>query len=435
MRVYHKWDFPRRHHFFKSERIPSILLDMGISWRAFVDTVEVLSGDHGWDNLYHKMHAIFLAQGPSFRRGMTVDSFHNIELYNLMCIMIGIDPAPNNGTWGSLNHFLVSPPPDPTVRPIDPPQVLRYPLDQDTYNEHLTRQKCKLLTVNNDLSVVSYFIRLISTTFDLKKFIFFKDVTLNLTESESNTSISIHAPWGLPRFAQNEDRGIKILVNRNRVTGFDVDSGVPSWVTYTINSTRQANNSLSWRLDVRLSSNHQSICQRYDNNSFADSVLVPLFPSMFTSQLLEMDVQIDTNVMEVSAAFQTFWTYLHQLMARNVTDGPINVIVGPHREPLRPSLFAVISSCQSNMERLSDCLPEDLDIQSFILPTFTRYNRNCTDPSSFLATNVATVKDVESLTGLELFPAWNYRQKAFVLLRTALASRLIVDPEPHSDEM
>ena len=256
-----------------------------------------------------------------------------------------------------------------------------------------------------------------------------------MTESESNTSISIHAPWGLPRFAQNEDRGIKILVNRNRVTGFDVDSGVPSWVTYTINSTRQTNNSLSWRLDVRLSSNHQSICQRYDNNSFADSVLVPLFPSMFTSQLLEMDVQIDTNVMEVSAAFQTFWTYLHQLMARNVTDGPINVIVGPHREPLRPSLFAVISSCQSNMERLSDCLPEDLDIQSFILPTFTRYNRNCTDPSSFLATNVATVKDVESLTGLELFPAWNYRQKAFVLLRTALASRLIVDPEPHSDEM
>ena len=56
-------------------------------------------GNHGWDNLNSEMQALFVAQGPSFQKSLQVRPFHNIELYNLMCIMIGIDPLPNNGTW------------------------------------------------------------------------------------------------------------------------------------------------------------------------------------------------------------------------------------------------------------------------------------------------------------------------------------------------
>ncbi|EFX89997.1 hypothetical protein DAPPUDRAFT_190022, partial [Daphnia pulex] len=35
MRVYNKWDLPRRHHYANTNRIPNILVDMTVSWRAY----------------------------------------------------------------------------------------------------------------------------------------------------------------------------------------------------------------------------------------------------------------------------------------------------------------------------------------------------------------------------------------------------------------
>ena len=256
---------------------------------------------------------------------------------------------------------------------------------------------------------------------------------MNLTESETNESIDLHGPWGLPRSADADiDASVVVLVNRGRVTGFDVESGYPSWTSYTLNNFRQTTNLPQWRLDVRLESDHQSICDRYINKTFTDAILVPLFPLGFTSELMEWDAQIDTNAMEASTGFQTYWTHFHELIAQTVSNhGPVNVIVGPHKEDRRPSLFAIISSCQSAVNRLSDCSLEDLDLQSFILPTFPRYNGDCTDPTAFLAVNVATVKDVEILTGLDFFPILSYEGKASILVRTALASHLIVNPDPN----
>ena len=48
-----------------------------------------------------EMLTLFVAQGPSFQRKLQVRQFHNIELYNLMCAMLDIEPSPNNGTWVS----------------------------------------------------------------------------------------------------------------------------------------------------------------------------------------------------------------------------------------------------------------------------------------------------------------------------------------------
>lgn len=66
---------------------------------AFDDSEWVLPGNHGWDNLNTEMQATFVAIGPSFKTKTEVRPFHNIDLYNLMCAMIGVNPAPNNGTW------------------------------------------------------------------------------------------------------------------------------------------------------------------------------------------------------------------------------------------------------------------------------------------------------------------------------------------------
>lgn len=129
------------------------------TWRAVIGTEDFLPGNHGWDNLYSEMQALFVAQGPSFRRdGAIVDPFHNIELYNLMCWLIGVDPAPNNGTWGALHHLLNSTPPmlNTTIPPRK--EILLYPTTEEEYFDRLNnREACELLPGKNNPLTVSFF--------------------------------------------------------------------------------------------------------------------------------------------------------------------------------------------------------------------------------------------------------------------------------------
>lgn len=162
VRIYDKWDFPRRHHYADSRRISSLLFDLGIHWRVIVGTEDYLPGGHGWDNIYSDMAAIFVAQGPSFRRdGSTVDPFYNIELYNLMCLLTNVSPAPNNGTWGALHHLLAKKPSELPVNDIVATYILDYPLDshgqRTQYMDHQKRRRvCDLLSGNNDPRQVSF---------------------------------------------------------------------------------------------------------------------------------------------------------------------------------------------------------------------------------------------------------------------------------------
>ena len=43
------------------------------------------------------MGALFLANGPAFRRGAMLDAFDNIHVYDLLCTLLGVKPAPNDG--------------------------------------------------------------------------------------------------------------------------------------------------------------------------------------------------------------------------------------------------------------------------------------------------------------------------------------------------
>jgi hypothetical protein len=43
------------------------------------------------------MGATFMAHGPAFRRGVVLPPFDNIEVYNLLCAVLGLRPAPNDG--------------------------------------------------------------------------------------------------------------------------------------------------------------------------------------------------------------------------------------------------------------------------------------------------------------------------------------------------
>lgn len=64
-----------------------------VSVRNLVD-----KGNHGFDNLFEDMQAIFLARGPAFREGATVKNLRALDVYEMLCHVYGVQPAPNNGS-------------------------------------------------------------------------------------------------------------------------------------------------------------------------------------------------------------------------------------------------------------------------------------------------------------------------------------------------
>jgi predicted AlkP superfamily pyrophosphatase or phosphodiesterase len=54
-------------------------------------------GTHGYDARAKSMQGLFIASGPRLRRGLVVKPFENIHVYNLMCAVMGIEPAKNDG--------------------------------------------------------------------------------------------------------------------------------------------------------------------------------------------------------------------------------------------------------------------------------------------------------------------------------------------------
>lgn len=60
-------------------------------------------GDHGFDPHAPDMTALFVANGPAFRRRATLHAFDNVNVYPLMARLLGIKPLPSDGTLAAFN--------------------------------------------------------------------------------------------------------------------------------------------------------------------------------------------------------------------------------------------------------------------------------------------------------------------------------------------
>ncbi|MFQ6615295.1 MAG: ectonucleotide pyrophosphatase/phosphodiesterase [Fidelibacterota bacterium] len=112
MAVYRKEEIPERFHYRNHRRITPLVCvaDEGwsISYRAYPESHPdpYEGGTHGYDNRLRSMHATFIASGPAFQDGLVVDSFQNIHLYELMCHILNLDPADNDGSLDSVRIML-----------------------------------------------------------------------------------------------------------------------------------------------------------------------------------------------------------------------------------------------------------------------------------------------------------------------------------------
>lgn len=99
-----KEDIPERFHYAQSPRIAPIIGIVAEGYTVRKTRAEsggiVCGGVHGFDNALFSMRTIFFGRGPRFGVKNVVPTFHNIELYEVMCDILDLEPAPNNGTAG-----------------------------------------------------------------------------------------------------------------------------------------------------------------------------------------------------------------------------------------------------------------------------------------------------------------------------------------------
>lgn len=102
-KVYKREDIPGRYRLKNHRRVSQILMvaDRGytINTRSYINSRPNYpsGGTHGFDNNDSEMHAIFIGTGPGFKKGIKVDVFENIHLYELMAHLLRINPSTNDG--------------------------------------------------------------------------------------------------------------------------------------------------------------------------------------------------------------------------------------------------------------------------------------------------------------------------------------------------
>jgi hypothetical protein len=65
-------------------------------------------GAHGYDNTLSSMKPIFYARGPNIKQGFESLSFSIVDIYPLVCKLLCLKPAPNNGTLDNTKYFIVN---------------------------------------------------------------------------------------------------------------------------------------------------------------------------------------------------------------------------------------------------------------------------------------------------------------------------------------
>ena len=101
MRCWRKGDLPVRFHYGANPRVQPIVCLADVGWvmlaRAGFNRAGFNLGRHGYDPEAPEMAALFIAHGPSFRSGVLLPAFDNVDVYPLVAKVVGVTPEPGDG--------------------------------------------------------------------------------------------------------------------------------------------------------------------------------------------------------------------------------------------------------------------------------------------------------------------------------------------------
>ncbi len=111
-----KADVPARFHYNEGKRIAPIICSANEGW-ILTDSERFAQaklrprfdqprGAHGYDNQLASMRALFIAHGRAFKRRKTVEPFENVDVYSLMCKILKLKPAQNDGDFNHVKAML-----------------------------------------------------------------------------------------------------------------------------------------------------------------------------------------------------------------------------------------------------------------------------------------------------------------------------------------
>ncbi|NXU35393.1 ENPP3 phosphodiesterase, partial [Drymodes brunneopygia] len=425
-------DLPKRFHYANNIRIDKVHLLVDRQWLAVREKgyTSCDGGNHGYNNEFKSMEAIFLAYGPSFKEKTEVDAFENIEVYNLMCDLLRIVPAENNGTHGSLNHLLKKPFYNPT-HPKEVSSPSSCPVSSLIPADNLG---CKCMQISEELQVQL-------------------NERLNLTTEEIKKASSSHLPFGRPKVLQKENVYC-LLSHHQYVSGYSYNIWMPLWTAYTVNKPENTSPlpptvSDCLRPDVRIPAAWSQNCSDYPEGlTLTHSFLYP--PNYNSSDLEQHDALLTSNIVPMYPAFKDIWDYFHDVLLQkyarerngvNVISGPvfdynydghfdspaeIKQYVNNTEIPVPTHYFMVLTSCKNTSYTPLNC-SGSLDVLSFILPHRPDNTESCAGnkaPSEWVEERVqahsARVRDVELLTGLDFYQERDEPVSEILRLKTFL---------------
>lgn len=99
-------------HYSNNGRIAPIVITAQEGSAIFPDNTSkdnyTTVGVHGYNPIkVEKMRPFFLAVGPAFKKGYKAKTFDSVDIYPLMCYILGITPAPNNGSLENVKGMLL----------------------------------------------------------------------------------------------------------------------------------------------------------------------------------------------------------------------------------------------------------------------------------------------------------------------------------------
>ncbi|KAM6954085.1 ectonucleotide pyrophosphatase/phosphodiesterase family member 1 [Aplochiton taeniatus] len=411
MRPYLKEHLPKRMHFANNLRIERGHLYMKPAWQAALQPSEIkycTGGFHGSDNLFKNMQTIFIGYGPGLKYKEVVPPFENIEVYNLLCDLLSIPPAPNNGSHGSLNHLLRS----PAHLPVYPAEL-----------SHNTLCEASGLEPTNDLGCTCE-----SRTIAVERALN-KQFLQNNTTSDTDLR-RLHLPYGTPKVLQ-ENADYCILHQSDYLNGYSKDLLMPLWVAYTLRPLTRVlplspASEACVRGDVRVSAVASQACLRYRDSPALSYGL--LHPANLNATGPNTDSLVTSNMAPMFPAFKDIWTYFHNVLLPKYSQlqNGINVMSGPifdqnydghfdtpkvtvlNEAPIPSHFFVILTSCRNSTFTLAAC-EGPLQAQSFILPHRPDHTESCATELDYLWVedwaqfHIARVRDIELLTGLSFY--------------------------------
>jgi predicted AlkP superfamily pyrophosphatase or phosphodiesterase len=114
--VYKRENLPKWLNYGANRRIPAVVGIAELGWTItthaaaetrIADGRNFDGGAHGYDPRYRELHGLFVAAGPEIRKNLVVPEFRNVDVYDFLCEVLHLKPAPNDGDFAEVASFFI----------------------------------------------------------------------------------------------------------------------------------------------------------------------------------------------------------------------------------------------------------------------------------------------------------------------------------------